>query len=68
MTSEGVTRRFALALRDDFLKEVETALAAVAGDLGHAAKLRFTHAEMIIPLVLAMGLPKVLALLPASDS
>ena len=63
--SPGVTWRFALALRDDFFKEVD---ALASGDLGHAAKLRFTHAEMIIPLASAMGLKEALAPLPASDS
>ena len=63
--SPGVTWRFALALRDDFFKEVD---ALASGDLRHAAKLRFTHAEMIIPLASAMGLKEALAPLPASDS
>ncbi|MBW3508561.1 histidine phosphatase family protein [Janthinobacterium sp. NKUCC06_STL] len=60
--SAGVTWRFALALRDDFFKEVD---ALAKGDLRHAAKLRFTHAEMIIPLASAMGLQQPL---PASAS
>ena len=64
-TSAGVTWRFALALRDDFFKEVD---ALASGDLRHAAKLRFTHAEMIIPLASAMGLKEALAPLPASAS
>ncbi|PLY44090.1 histidine-type phosphatase [Janthinobacterium sp. ROICE36] len=63
--SAGVTWRFALALREDFFKEVD---ALTKGDLRHAAKLRFTHAEMIIPLASAMGLKQVLAPLPASAS
>ncbi|WP_257638139.1 histidine phosphatase family protein [Janthinobacterium sp. UMAB-56] len=63
--SAGVTWRFALALRDDFFKEVD---ALARGDLRHAAKLRFTHAEMLIPLASAMGLKQVLAPLPASTS
>ncbi|MNN41299.1 hypothetical protein D3C81_1554110 [compost metagenome] len=60
-----MTWRFALALRDDFFKEVD---ALASGDLRHAAKLRFTHAEMIIPLASAMGLKEALAPLPASAS
>ena len=64
-TSAGVTWRFALALRDDFFKEVD---ALASGNLRHAAKLRFTHAEMIIPLASAMGLKEALAPLPASAS
>ena len=63
--SAGVTWRFALALRDDFFNEVD---ALSRGDLRHAAKLRFTHAEMIIPLASAMGLKQVLAPLPSSAS
>ena len=63
--SAGVTWRFALALREDFFNEVD---ALARGDLRHAAKLRFTHAEMIIPLASAMGLKQVLAPLPASTS
>ncbi|KKO61681.1 hypothetical protein VM94_05458 [Janthinobacterium sp. KBS0711] len=64
-TSAGVTWRFALALRDDFFKEVD---ALASGDLRHAAKLRFTHAEMIIPLASALSLKEALAPLPASAS
>ena len=63
--SGGVTWRFALALREDFFKEVD---ALASGDLRHAAKLRFTHAEMLIPLASAMGLKQVLAPVPASAS
>ena len=63
--SRGVTWRFALALRDDFFNEVD---ALARGDVRHAAKLRFTHAEMIIPLASAMGLQQALAPLPASLS
>jgi len=63
--SSGVTWRFALALRDDFFQEVD---ALARGDVRHAAKLRFTHAEMLIPLASAMGLQQALAPLPASVS
>nr|WP_314605581.1 histidine-type phosphatase [uncultured Janthinobacterium sp.] len=63
--SAGVTWRFALALREDFFNEVD---ALASGDMRHAAKLRFTHAEMIIPLASAMGLKEALAPLPASAS
>jgi hypothetical protein len=63
--SQGVTWRFALALREDFFNEVD---ALARGDLRHAAKLRFTHAEMLIPLASAMGLKQALAPLPASVS
>ena len=63
--SAGVTWRFALALREDFFNEVD---ALASGDVRHAAKLRFTHAEMIIPLASSLGLKEALAALPASDS
>ncbi|MGK5048367.1 histidine-type phosphatase [Janthinobacterium sp. GB4P2] len=56
--SAGVTWRFAVALREDFFREVD---ALAKGDLRHAAKLRFTHAEMIIPLASAMGLQQALS-------
>lgn len=55
--SAGVTWRFAVALREDFFREVD---ALAKGDLRNAAKLRFTHAEMIIPLASAMGLQQAL--------
>ena len=61
--SAGVTWRFALALREDFFQEVD---ALARGDLRHAAKLRFTHAEMLIPLASAMGLPGAQTPLPAT--
>ncbi|WP_226939106.1 histidine-type phosphatase [Janthinobacterium sp. FT14W] len=61
--SKGVTWRFALALREDFFQEVD---ALARGDMRHAAKLRFTHAEMLIPLASAMGLPGAQTPLPAT--
>lgn len=48
-----VTWRMAAPLADDFFKETD---AIAAGDLSHAAKLRFAHAEIIIPLASAFGL------------
>lgn len=63
--SKGVTWRFALALREDFFQEVD---ALAKGDVRHAAKLRFTHAEMLIPLASAMGLPGTQTPLPAATA
>ena len=63
--SAGVTYNYVRALREDFFKEVD---AIVRGDLSHGAKLRFTHAEAIIPLATAMGLKGVTAPLPAAQS
>lgn len=48
-----VTWRMAAPLVDGFFKETD---AVAAGDLSHAAKLRFAHAEIIIPLASALGL------------
>jgi hypothetical protein len=48
-----ITWRMAAPLVDDFFRETD---AIAAGDLSHAAKLRFAHAEIIIPLASAFGL------------
>ena len=40
-------------LEDDFFNEVD---AIEKGDLSHAAKFRFTHAEIMIPFAAIMGL------------
>lgn len=45
--------QMAQVLLDDFFSEVD---AIAAGDLSHGAKLRFTHAEMVIPFVSILGL------------
>ncbi len=63
--SAGVTWNYARALRDDFFTEVD---AIARGDLSHGAKLRFTHAEAIIPLATAMGLKTVVGALPAAQT
>ena len=49
-----ITSAMSQALLDDFFREVD---AIVAGNLAHAAKLRFTHAEIIIPFATKLGLP-----------
>jgi hypothetical protein len=63
--SAGVTWNYVRALRDDFFTEVD---AIARGDLSHGAKLRFTHAEAIIPLATAMGLKTVVGALPAAQT
>ena len=52
----AVTYRMAQVLEDDFFAEVD---AVARGDLGHAAKLRFTHAEIMIPFASKMELKRV---------
>jgi len=56
-----ITYRMAQVLEDDFFAEVD---AIAKGDLSHAAKLRFTHAEIIIPFASKMGLKGVLQQVP----
>jgi hypothetical protein len=54
--AENGAVNFAMArlLLDDFLAEVD---AIARGDLSHAAKLRFAHAEIVIPMAAILGLP-----------
>jgi hypothetical protein len=49
-----VTYRMAGILLDDFFSEAD---AIDRGDLRHAAKLRFAHAEIVVPLAALLGLP-----------
>jgi hypothetical protein len=51
--SGGVTYRMAQLLLDDFF---ETADAASRGDLSQVAKLRFAHAETMVPFAALLGL------------
>jgi hypothetical protein len=48
-----ITYRMSQALLDDFFAEGD---AIAAGNLAHAAKLRFTHAEIIMPFATRLGL------------
>jgi hypothetical protein len=50
----GVSWNMARALQADFFSEVD---AIARGELTHGAKLRFAHAETVIPLVSQLGLP-----------
>lgn len=56
-----VTWRMAAPLLDDFFAEAD---AIAAGDRAHAAKLRFTHAEIVIPFAAALGLAGMSEQLP----
>src|ERR1700742_2844599 len=48
-----VTYKMAQALENDFFTEID---AIAKGDLSHGAKLRFTHAEIIVPFASILGL------------
>lgn len=59
----AVNYAMAQPLLDDFFAEVE---AVAAGDLRHMAKLRFAHAETVIPLAALLGLRGMSEQLPAT--
>lgn len=57
------------ALLDDFFAEIDAVVTAMAkGDAAHAAKLRFTHAEIIIPFASRLGLAGVYAPVPQAQN
>jgi hypothetical protein len=56
-----LTWRMASSLVDDFFKEAD---AIAAGNHAHAAKLRFAHAEIIVPMASALGIPSMSEQLP----
>ena len=60
-----VTYIMSQALLDDFFHESD---AIAAGDAAHAAKLRFTHAEIIIPFAERLGLPDASAAVAADHT
>ncbi|AIO45743.1 histidine-type phosphatase [Burkholderia cenocepacia] len=60
-----VTYRMAKVLQDDFFGEVD---AIARGDLTHAAKLRFTHAEIVIPFASIMNLKNVFVPTPQAQT
>ncbi|MBR8174628.1 histidine-type phosphatase [Burkholderia ambifaria] len=60
-----VTYRMAKVLQDDFFNEVD---AIAHGDLTHAAKLRFTHAEIVIPFASIMNLKNVFVPTPQAQT
>jgi hypothetical protein len=49
-----ISWRMAQTLLDDFFSEAD---AVAKGDLSHAAKLRFSHAEIVVPMASILGLP-----------
>jgi len=62
ITENGdLTWRMAGTLLDDFFAEVD---AVANGDMRHAAKLRFAHAEIVIPMATILGLPGISGQLP----
>ena len=60
-----VTYRMAKVLQDDFFNEVD---AIARGDLTRAAKLRFTHAEIVIPFASIMNLKNVFVPTPQTQT
>lgn len=60
-----ITSRMSQALLDDFFSEGN---AIARGNLAHAAKLRFTHAEIIMPLATRLGLPGATTQVPAAGT
>ncbi|WGY70534.1 histidine-type phosphatase [Burkholderia cepacia] len=60
-----VTYRMAKVLQDDFFGEVD---AIARGDLTRAAKLRFTHAEIVIPFASVMNLKNVFVPTPQAQT
>ncbi|WP_126226395.1 histidine-type phosphatase [Burkholderia ambifaria] len=60
-----VTYRMAKVLQDDFFNEVD---AIARGDLTRAAKLRFTHAEIVIPFASIMKLKNVFVPTPQAQT
>ncbi|HET7792694.1 MAG TPA: histidine-type phosphatase [Rhizobacter sp.] len=66
ITEKGsVTWKMAQSLEDDFFNEVD---AIAKGDLGHAAKLRFAHAEIVVPFASKLGLKNVAVQVPRAQS
>lgn len=66
MTELGpVTYKMAQGLLDDMFAEVD---AIAKGDLSHGAKLRFAHAETIIPLVSILGLKDYATPIPKGET
>lgn len=65
ITEKGsVTWKMAQILEDDFFNEVD---AIVKGDLTRAAKLRFAHAEIVVPFASKLGLKNVAVQVPRAQ-
>ncbi|WP_295532301.1 histidine-type phosphatase [uncultured Pseudacidovorax sp.] len=66
ITEKGAaTYKMAQILVDDLFNEVD---ALARGDLSHAAKLRFAHAEIMIPFASRMGMKNVLQQVPVAQT
>ena len=63
--SAGVTYQMSQSLLDDFFAEGD---AIAAGNLQHAAKLRFTHAEIMIPFQEKLGIPSASQSVPMAQT
>jgi hypothetical protein len=62
ITEKGdITWKMAQILQDDFFAEVD---AIAGGRMKHGAKLRFAHAEIVVPFASKLGLKNVLAQVP----
>ena len=60
-----ITYQMSQSLLDDFFSE---GIAIASGNLAHAAKLRFTHAEIMIPFQEKLGLPSASVSVPAAGT
>jgi hypothetical protein len=60
-----ITFAMSQSLLDDFFNEGK---AIAAGNLAHAAKLRFTHAEIMIPFQEKLGLPSASQSVPEAQT
>lgn len=60
-----ITYQMSQALLDDFFNEAD---AIASGNLAHAAKLRFTHAEIMIPFQEKLGLPTASQSVPEAQN
>ena len=66
MTEKGdINYRMAQILVDDMFNEVD---AIARGDLSHAAKLRFAHAEILMPFAVRMGLKGTVQQVPKASA
>jgi hypothetical protein len=66
ITEKGsVTWKLAQILEDDFFNEVD---AIAKGDLTRVAKLRFAHAEIVVPFASKLGLKNVAVQVPRAQS
>ena len=64
LESSPITFKMSQALLDDFFAEED---AIAAGKFNHAAKLRFTHAEIIIPFATRLGVSNASVAIAAAN-